>query len=105
MRKMILVLAMVFVIAGCSTGGEGSRAGESQFEHAPTVTTTTVQTTGPISDDPTEETIIQGYIKAARQFLDQGAIQRDAVTVELIQSELSYVDADQAEAIRKAILK
>ena len=104
MRKMLLVLAVVFTVAGCSTDGPGSRAGESQFEPAPTVTTT-VQTTGPISDDPTEETIIQGYIKAARQFLAQGAIQRDAVTVELIQSELPYVDAAQADLIRKAILR
>ncbi|QGJ96833.1 hypothetical protein PBI_CLEO_46 [Gordonia phage Cleo] len=103
MKKMILVLAVVFALAGCSTGGEGSRAGESQFEPAPT--TQVAQPSGPISDDPTEETIIQGYIESARGLLDQGVIPRDRVTVELIQSELPYVDADQAEAIRKAILK
>lgn len=104
MRKLLLVLAAVFVIAGCSMGGPGSRAGESQFEPAPT-TQTTVVPAGPISDDPTEETVIQGYIESARGLLEQGVIPRDRVTVELIQSELPYVDADQAELIRKAILK
>lgn len=102
MRKFILALAMVFVVAGCSTNG--SRAGESPFEPAPTTAhTTTVATT--ISDDPDEEVMIQGYIKVARRFLGQGAIERDAVTVDLIRSELPYVDDDQAEAIRKEILK
>ena len=104
MRKMLLVLAVVFTIAGCSTGGPGSRAGESRFEPAPT-TQATQEVTGPISDDPTEETVIQGYIESARGLLDQGVIPRDRVTVELIQSELPYVDAAQADLIRKAILK
>ena len=101
MRKMLLVLAVVFTVAGCSTGGPGSRAGESQFEPAPT----TQEVARPISDDPTEETVIQGYIESARGLLDQGVIPRDAVTVELIQSELPYVDAAQADLIRKAILR
>ncbi|WNM75497.1 lipoprotein [Gordonia phage Nibbles] len=102
MRKFILALAMVFVVAGCS-----AEAPRPRLVNDPATTPTPHMSVTPttISDDPDEEVMIQGYIKVARRFLDQGAIERDAVTVDLIRSELPYVDDDQAEAIRKEILK
>lgn len=69
-----------------------------------TVEVTTEEAPVTISSDPTEEEIIQGYIRSSRQLLASGVVPRDRVTVELIQSELTYVDEDQAERIKGAIL-
>ncbi|QGH76680.1 hypothetical protein PBI_QUASAR_52 [Gordonia phage Quasar] len=59
----------------------------------------------PISNDEAEEVMIQGYIKSARGLLQQGVIPRDRVTTQLILSELTYVNEDQAAQIKEAILR
>lgn len=102
MKKFLLVIPAAIALAACS-------ATPSDPEPAVNVTpitapATTQLDTSPISDDPSEEAVIQGYIKSARQFLDQGVITRDRVTTELIQSELPYLNENQADRVKAAIL-
>ena len=101
MKKFLLILpAAALLTAACS-----SEAPEPASVASPITAPATVQLdTSPISDDAAEEAVIQGYIKSARQFLDQGIITRDRVTTALILSELPYLTEDQAEQVKKAIL-
>ncbi|QDM56330.1 hypothetical protein SEA_SWEATNTEARS_54 [Gordonia phage SweatNTears] len=72
---------------------------------APASTTLEESPVTPISNDEAEEVMIQGYIKSARGLLQQGVIPRDRVTTQLILSELTYVNEDQAAQIKEAILR
>lgn len=105
MKKFLLVLpaAALLALPACSTNPPEPKPAANVV--SPITAPATVQLdTSPISDDPSEETVIQGYIKSARQFLDQGVIARDRVTTELIQSELPYLNEDQAGRVKAAIL-
>lgn len=100
MRKFLLIIPAALLLPACSSPEPTPAA-----QITPITAPATVQLdTSPISDDEAEETIIQGYIKSARQFLDQGVIARDRVTTELIQSELPYLNEDQAGRVKAAIL-
>ncbi|QWY82477.1 hypothetical protein SEA_TOLLS_53 [Gordonia phage Tolls] len=105
MRKFLLVLPVAALLAlpACSVSPPEPEPAANVV--SPITAPATVQLdTSPISDDEAEETIIQGYIKSARQFLDQGVITRDRVTIETIQSELPYLNEEQAERVKAAIL-
>ncbi|QGJ94516.1 hypothetical protein PBI_YARN_49 [Gordonia phage Yarn] len=103
MRKFLLVLPVAALLAlpACSVSPPEPAANVVSPITAPATTQLDIS---PISDDEAEEAIIQGYIKSARQFLDQGVITRDRVTIETIQSELPYLNEEQAERVKAAIL-
>lgn len=104
MRKFLLVLpaAALLALSACSANPPEPKPASVA---SPITAPATVQLdTSPISDDAAEEAVIQGYIKSARQFLDQGIITRDRVTTALILSELPYLTEDQAERVKAAIL-
>ncbi|AMS03620.1 hypothetical protein BJD66_gp51 [Gordonia phage Emalyn] len=103
MRKFLLILpAAALLTAACSS--EAPEPKPASVASPITAPATVQLDTSPISDDAAEEAVIQGYIKSARQFLDQGVITRDRVTTALILSELPYLTEDQAERVKEAIL-
>ncbi|QXN73621.1 hypothetical protein SEA_AIKOCARSON_53 [Gordonia phage AikoCarson] len=102
MRKFLLIVPAVALLAACST--EGPEPKPASVASPITAPATVQLDSSPISDDVAEEAVIQGYIKSARQFLDQGVITRDRVTTALILSELPYLTEDQAERVKEAIL-
>lgn len=99
MRKFLLIIPAALLLPACSSPEPTPAAQITPITTAPA----TVEST-PISNDEAEEAVIQGYISSARDLIARGVIPRDRVTTPLILSELTYLDNDQAERVKEAIL-
>lgn len=98
MRKFLLIIPAALLLPSCSSPEPTPAA-----QITPITAPATVEST-PISNDEAEEAVIQGYISSARDLIARGVIPRDRVTTPLILSELTYLDNDQAERVKEAIL-
>lgn len=98
MRKFLLIIPAALLLPACSSPEPTPAA-----QITPITAPATVEST-PISNDEAEEAVIQGYISSARDLIARGVIPRDRVTTPLILSELTYLDNDQAERVKEAIL-